>query len=367
MNLAIRDATVSEWVTFPDGYLPPELFIEIDFWVHLTPSDLHRPWRRPHHGIIEVPQNLSTRPRILYTDASTYRLGGVIHVGGKRIVVSFGLTEAEYDQPIHYKEMLIILRLLEAGKRYLCAQRLKLFCDNQVCCYAWQGDGCRDVELTRLMKKIYLQLQELQSSLQLEWCSTTEQEADEPSRVFSVQGESILRPRLQAVFRESLHINLDCFAERCNAVCGRYISRYPETNSIHCDALSYCPQVGDVLYLYPPRSLVETALQVLVKPSVKCCMVYSVYGNYESHFSVVTKLFEHCVVIGDKVSPSCLTPSTKKKQVHAERRGYRLYTSPAVTYALLRGFSSVEVTEFRHRVYQTGGVSGSRVGESVKL
>lgn len=368
MNACIAKATAEEWTYFPDGYLENTgLFREFDFWLNLTPADLVRPWHEPHHGLIERPIYEKKRTSVLYTDASSYKLGSCLLYKGRRVYRSFGLTEAEYNTPIHIKEGLAVYRCVQAYRPELTSRRIKLMCDNMSVVSAWNGDGCKDLRLSRIIIDLYLLLKDMNCTLVMEWVSTVDQLGDAPSREISPHDDAVLRPHLVALVHTFFQPNVDCFAEKHNSLCGRYISRYEEKDQFWIDALSYELQDGDVPYIFSPKALVGASLKVLATNAKKCVFVYHVHVNHDPHFGACERHFEYRVTIGGTGNPSCLTVSNKSKHSHPERDGYRLYKEPVISYLYLKGYPRSIVEQFAAHARYYAAFKASGVGTVTKL
>ena len=342
MNLIISECEKREWSTVSHKYLTTEteLFRELDFWTSLSDEDLVRGWLEPHHGLIKLPKQLKTH--VLYTDASTYKLGGCLLLRGKRKYWSISISPDKYREAIHVKEFEAVVDCVVALKEDIRGGRVKLMCDNASCVASWNGDGCRDPKINRLMVKLYYILKEIRCKLDMVWVSTKSQLADDPSRLISEHDDSVLRPALRDLIKRYLEPNLDCFADKHNAIVPRFISRYDDSLCYWVDGLSYSVASGDRLYLYPPRSLITACLDVLVAPSQVCMMVIHEFKDFSVEFAHAKNYFDHCVPLGGRLSGigdccSSLTISAKKRNICKEVDGYKYYRSPNQSFLLVKG------------------------------
>ena len=367
MNSLVADFYKNCYTTFSEKKIKESgLIEELNFWLSLTGTDLVRKWYEPHHGLIRLPQNL--KKRVLYTDASTYKLGGCLLINGKRRYCSYSFTPEEYALPIHVKEMLACKKCIECFKDELSGYRIRLMCDNSSCVAAWEGDGCKDPRLNKLIKEIYELLKEMKSRLILTWVPTEKQLADDPSRLISAHDDSILRPGLRRLLIEFLQPNIDCFADSSNALCTRYISRYNEVTSVWTDAMSYKLTEGDRPYLYPPRSLMVPCLEILVKPASFCCMVVHTHKDHLAQNVSCQEYFDYSIMIGNRGfytkesrSHCCLTISNKKKRICSEYDGYREYHEPNLSHLLVKGvgYSTVMRLAEEIRAFHDWSISAS--------
>lgn len=348
MNTVIKHYYEHGMECFDVDYIQStELKKELSFWMQLKPEDLVRKWHEPYHGLIKIPRlNLEEPLTEMYTDASTYKLGGVLKIDGETLVCDFGLSPLEYSQAIHVNEMRAILRCIYAFGQSLKNKRIKIFCDNQSVVSAWRGDGSRDPLINRLMIQTYELLRELNSQLYLEWISTHFQEADAPSREVSPHDDSIIAPHIGRIIRHCFAPNLDLFAESHSALVSRYVSRFDETYAIWTDAISYLPKCTDVIYCYPPRALITACLRASIAPCDKAVMVLNVFDHHDYNYLQCSKYFEYCVVIGEHFNPCCLTISTKKKNCTWHRPGYRVYKEPSYTFLMTKGYNMTEINQF---------------------
>ena len=209
---------------------------------------------------------------------------------------------------------------------------------------AWSEHGCRDLHVNRGIIEMHRICQRYNIHLDIKWISTTKQLADEPSRIFT-HNESELRQYLRKSIIRYLSPNLDLFAGRWNNLTERYYSLDWHPSSFGTNGISYEYLSGDVIYLYPPRSLVGLSLKT-IEAAPQVTMVMHIYGHHDSAFALAQNIFEYSVVIGHSQQPACATPG-RKRVGYEGRQYFRPYYEVPQTVLLLKGFPLATIKQLR--------------------
>ena len=235
-----------------------ELLDELSIWENLDYVNLTRPWKSEDH----VTSGPLTE---MYTDASGGGLGSAIPEENIFKLRKFALPLWLCGMGIHVKEAYAIFIAIESyGDKYY-NKRLVILCDNVAVVESWNGKGARDVNLSRVLKRLRQKCADCKIHLTLKWVSTDKQEADAPSREIShvfARLKSFISQRLQ----RCLGVNLDLFADPGNVIVDgmRFFSEYPFSSSAGLDGMSYLMKKrdDDIVYAYPPRVLSGPFLKV---------------------------------------------------------------------------------------------------------
>ena len=92
-------------------------------------------------------------------------------------------SEAERGESINYKELSMVLRVLERYGPDFRNSRLVLWCDNSCTCSIFKRLRSRKIKYSRCVKKIIDKCLEFNILLKLEWVCTSRQLADSPRYV----------------------------------------------------------------------------------------------------------------------------------------------------------------------------------------
>ena len=229
-----------------------DLVLEMAFWESLSLEALCRPWRQDRHEVFCVD---SERTKAVYTDASSFALGGRLfkvdnfkdddglHQPKEADVLAeafFQISTDGGDQPIHVKEIDVMLKTMIAIQDKVRDQHVTFYVDNAAVVAAFNSLGARDLRLSRAMKKILALCIKLNIKMAVEWISTKLQLADALSRTTMVS-ESKLRPKMRHLIKDVFCPTIDVFASDQNRLYRtiRYCSRFREENAVCTNGLAF--------------------------------------------------------------------------------------------------------------------------------
>ena len=122
-----------------------ELQDELQIWVDLHYTYLTRKWRNQSHKVI-------TKPLEIYTDASGAGLGAAQFVNGVKQERKFAMPLWLAPKPIHVKEGYAVLATIKSYPGDFDNSMLVVHCDNEGVVKGWEGQGSRDIDLSRVFK-----------------------------------------------------------------------------------------------------------------------------------------------------------------------------------------------------------------------
>ena len=134
-----------------------ELEREFRIWLEMDHVKLVHVWRP------EMLQN--ERPsRVSFTDASIFAWGVVYFtMDGKRKRYTRYIPEEYIDMPIHIKEIIIIIKMLDRDPEEFSNCTIVHYCDNISVVEGYRNLGTGSPELNRWVVKLYEKLHELKS------------------------------------------------------------------------------------------------------------------------------------------------------------------------------------------------------------
>lgn len=153
------------------------------------------------------------------------------------------------------------------------------------------------------------------NKLTIKWIPTDEQKADEISR-HSPQTEAKIRPQIAKLILKHLKPNIDMFATRSNRLSQDidFVSEYPTKMGVGYDAMAFRPKADEILYLFPPSSLVLPALSLIDKVD-KAMMVVNIESCVTAREQEIQRHFDHVLTIGTNKHPAVLLPCKKKYKI----------------------------------------------------
>ena len=130
-------------LTGEDIIMTGKLFDEVAHWRFLDTWAGVMPWRDDKH--LQV---------VLASDASLYKWGAVIYWGSDRQEVSTGDYWQHNDaRPIHLKEADALICALKCASSHIINSRVDAYVDSMDVVCAWNGQGCKSLELNDCIKR----------------------------------------------------------------------------------------------------------------------------------------------------------------------------------------------------------------------
>ena len=137
------------------------------------------------------------------------------------------------------------------------------FCDNQTVVHSYKNMGSSIPELNCLIRQIYELLQNLGSTMSINWCSTDLMLADAESRTISYSEEFLPKCGFEYLKElTGLYPTIDCMATFANTKCNRFIEFYssPDGKAVDRDFLAIRQLKDTCCYVFPPKKLLTKTL-----------------------------------------------------------------------------------------------------------
>ena len=157
MTRIITDLDKKAWGATMAVQHDQELENEFNVWLKMEQVRMIHVWR-PEMLQLEKPS------RVSFTDASIFAWGIVYFTTtGKRKRFTRYIPEEFIDQPIHIKEILAIITMLEEEKDEFSNCTIIHYCDNQSVALGYKNLGVPSKELNFWITKLYEMLHNLKS------------------------------------------------------------------------------------------------------------------------------------------------------------------------------------------------------------
>ena len=239
--------------------LPVEVMEEIRFWSFVDSYTEPVPFF--------LNQHVSLR---LFTDASGFGWGAHFNLpSGPSSLRDYWTTEL-LGHDICVKEALAVLFGLQAIEGSLFRRRTDVFVDNQGLVLAWEGLKSRSLELTGVLKTLFLFCMDLRVHLKMIWIPTKKNLADGPSRELDRSDSTLslrLRRRLWSVFGpfsfDLMALSSNVFARPDGSVLP-FFSRFPHPRAAGVNVFAQRPPVGR-LYVFPPFNMIPPLINLFVE------------------------------------------------------------------------------------------------------
>ena len=223
------------------------------------------------------------------TDASGYSAGWIDLDGNERTIY---WTPEEAKLNIAIKEALAIEKFVVEFKERLKNKRINFLCDNKAVVHSFEV-GAKEGKLNDVIRKINLELIEINAIGKIEWVGTKVQKADKASRTIDIR-EEILRKDVYSKIKEifNLTIHIDGMATFFNKKEENYISRIKESRNIHTDIFTY--KSDEMIYIFPPLKIADAVFKYIIKEKQKCLGIFHTYQSWPTWLS---ECKEDCQVI----------------------------------------------------------------------
>ncbi len=295
------------------GYIPikGDLQEEIKHWRFIDKWSGCCPWRGEKH------LQLLT----LATDASTYKWGAVVDLGGSAPEQLSDFWEHGDNRPIHLKEAGALLATLRSVAGRIKGQRVDAFVDNMAVVCAWERLGCRDIDLANIVKGLFTLVTDLNVDLHLFYIRSADNPADLPSRSLSwadVRLDSEVWERVDQQFGPH---TVDLMASDTNAmrrkgVAIRHFSPCPMPQSARVNVFSQDLSKESCPYCYPPICLIGAFLSYLRESRAQSCtLVVPDLVPRPCWWPILKKWATGSIILGNKGQKGILWVPTKKGYV----------------------------------------------------
>ncbi|CAG5101425.1 Oidioi.mRNA.OKI2018_I69.YSR.g17076.t1.cds [Oikopleura dioica] len=259
MRLYIRRVTEALKVTNQDQNhtLPvsDDLKDELLTWVQAKYITTKRSWLKKGLKPVEFK---------IFTDASSGAAG--VEFKGK------GITETVYwdpedplsQQPIMIKEAYAVHYVVKNYGHLLKNSRVLFKQDNKAVETCFLHGSRKSPELTKWIRMIHEEANKYNIAMDMEWVSTTEQEADEASRKIDTK-EAVIKNQAFLNLNKALgkECTLDAFANPANAKCEKFWSLRDTAGAAGVDFFTQEDFGSEVLWVFPPKPMEDFAFQLL--------------------------------------------------------------------------------------------------------
>ena len=183
MRMLIRQTTIliseAEREDKYETRISEEVRNEWKLWIDLEKEGLSRNWKRLDR------EDAGT---IIFTDASNHA-GGIV-IEEWNLEEKFAWNEETADKHICIKEALAIQYTLEWFGTKLSDKKVTIMCDNESVVLG-AVSGSKDPEMNKILVRIWSLALKYSIKLKVEWVSTTQQKADDPSRIIDTREQRI--------------------------------------------------------------------------------------------------------------------------------------------------------------------------------
>lgn len=218
----------------------------------------------------------------IYTDASTFKWGGVFSVKDKTIRLSDFWSDNERKKPIMVLEARALLNMLRAIKANIKGHRVVAFVDNKVLISAWNNEGCRSSPMNQVLKEIFHFVLENDILLNLAYVQSKENLADNPSRELK-KSDACLTSSTWAIIQERFGQEqghtLDLMALDSNCMIGRdgrklrHFTPYKTPVSSGVDMFAQNITESENCYVFPPFNLILPVIKFVMENNFQCTEV----------------------------------------------------------------------------------------------
>ena len=159
--------------------LTKEVLTEWKHWLNFEASGLERPWTR---------QTRTDSGILIYTDASQH--AGAIVIEDWNLSEKFAWDETIANEHICIKEALCILYAIKWYAPSLSKKRVTFLCDNSSV-VTGAVSGSKDPKMNKILVEIWSASLRNEIDTKIEWVSTKDQVADDPSRIIDTREQRL--------------------------------------------------------------------------------------------------------------------------------------------------------------------------------
>lgn len=226
---------------------------------------------------------ISQPPTItLKTDTSLKGWGGIIE--GSKSIARGRWSAEESNHHINYLEIKAIFLYLKALCGHLQAKAIKILCDNTTAVsYLQHMEGTHSLQCNEITREIILWCRERELTISISHLpGKLNIEADRASRYFHSNTEwSLDLGCFQSLTAKWGMPEVDMFASRLNHKVEKYIAWKPDPGAIAIDAFTVDWAKYQLIYCFPPFSLIGKVLQHIQMSKV---MAILVVPHWETQF-----------------------------------------------------------------------------------
>ena len=252
----------------------------------------------------------------LMTDSSLKGWGGVIE--GSSCVARGRWSHQESQLHINILELKAILLALQALCNHMQNNHIKILCDNTTAVAyirtmgGTKSNGCNDITREIFMwcidRKLTLSISHLPGKLNTE--------ADKASREFNNSNTewSLDQTAFTELKSKLGEPEVDMFASRLNHKTPRYIAWGPDPGAVAIDAFTIDWSKYNLIYCFPPFSLIGKVLQFIQESKVTAILVYPHWPTQFWYPHLLQLMKSHPVTI--KMRKKTLTLPHQPDKIH---------------------------------------------------
>ena len=330
MTRFITEADQNIGVNNNEKIIDKETKTEIRNWITKTSITTERKWQSLTYDRVRLISSLSekTADITIATDASTFA-GGI--VGDNALgnnVTTFYWKKDEIEEPIHIKEALALKYALLQNKQSLSGKSVLLECDNMGVVKTFQF-GSKNKKLNAVITECHEIAIENNFKIQIIWVPTTEQKADEPSRLIT-QAEAELSKIIFEKLEKTVNwsFTLDAMATRFNKKCIKFLSRDYDSDALAINFFAFKNFHSHISYIFPPGPIITDVFNHLTQfaASSRWCLIIRLGSLFPSWWGDVLRNKNIFLLeIGNENCSIILTPT---------KSGLQPCTRPLKTWAI---------------------------------
>ena len=309
MNRAISLGCKSNQKTF----LSADLREEIQSWRFLDNWDGQMVWKKERHLYLEI-----------VSDASTFKWGGVIFfTSGKQEIYDFW-GEKDKQLPIMVLEAKALLNVLISIKDQIQGQRLDAGVDNMALLNAWKNEGCKSRELNVVLKEIFELVFEGDIVLNLIFVKSSDNAADDASRVLKKSDASLSMGawyEVQRVFGGDKGHTVDLMSLDSNCMTdikGKPLKHFTPFRTPGTDGINVFSQdIGhhENCYVFPPFNLISPVINFIAECKINCTLIVPAFKLTQIWQLSLADMIIEAVLIGSKGQKGILRYPSKRGYV----------------------------------------------------
>ena len=287
-----------------------ELKEELEDWRFLDTWEGKLEWKRERHISLE-----------LYSDASKFKWGGVVHLPENKIEVSDFWVGEDLNLNIMTLETKALLNVLKSVKEAIRRHRVDAYVDNKVLISAWENEGTRSRELNTVLKQLFDFVLECDVVLKLYYVESKENPADKPSRALQKSDALISQPVwsvIQEQFGEERGHSLDLMSLDSNCMKDkqgkslRHFTPFRTPNSSGVNMFAQTIGKDENCYVHPPFAIINPVVNFIVENQLKCTLVVPSTDITPIWLPLIHSYIKDALVIGYKGQKHILKYPTKK-------------------------------------------------------
>lgn len=282
---------------------------EIEHWRFLDSWEGCLPWAPERHSIVKM-----------FSDASELAWGGVFDYGNKALcTVRDYWTGHDRDLPIVIKEAKAVLKLLQAGKSFICNSRVDIHSDSMAFIQSWQRQGGKCKRLNDVLKEMNELILSQNVVLNFQYIPSAENPADAPSRELSDKDCTLAEAAWEKVQQSFGPHSIDAMALDSNCqrdTEGRPLRHFTPYYTPLSSGVNFFAQdihCSENVYIFPPFILVGPVLILMLEARVPFTIVVPRLYPLPFWWPILKSASQARIVVGKKGDSNVLLFPSKKE------------------------------------------------------